>query len=72
MNLKYAYVSKETFPDGEISVMAQKSDGEIIFGFRTRDYWGWKEQARRWLPPQYVFVYKNDNYGKLMEKHGRL
>lgn len=63
--MKYAYITKETFTDGEIAVEARTADGALIFGFRTRDYWGWQERARSWTPSRIVPVFQANRPAEL-------
>lgn len=46
--MEYAYITNKTFSGGEIAVEARAADGALLFGFRTRNYWGWRDQARAW------------------------
>ena len=46
--MEYAYITNRTFSCGEIAVEARTADGSLLFGFRTRDYFGWRDQARAW------------------------
>lgn len=52
MTIKFAYITKTRFPCGEISVQAHTAMGRLVFGFRTRDAWGWQEKARTWAGTQ--------------------
>jgi len=56
--MKYAYITNHTFSDGEIAVEAKTASGSLLFGFRTRDYWGWRNQARVYTPASFVPVFQ--------------
>jgi len=56
--MEYAYITNKTFADGEIAVEARTAEGALLFGFRTRDYWGWRNQARAWTPSGRVPVFQ--------------
>lgn len=56
--MKYAYITKTIFSDGEIAVQARNAEGRLLFGFRTRDYFGWRNQARAWTPLGMVPVFQ--------------
>lgn len=56
--MKYAYITKKNFSDGEIAVQARTAEGALLFGFRTRDYFGWRNQARDWTPASFIPVFQ--------------
>jgi len=58
--MKNLYITHRTFPDGEISVQGRTSKGELKFGFRTSDYFGWKDKARDWTPQNYMPVFQDN------------
>jgi len=63
--MKYAYITNTTFLDGEIAVEARAADGTLLFGFRTRNYWGWKDKARGWTPQEYIPVFQANRPAEL-------
>ncbi|GEM_PF-3488829 len=56
--MEYAYITDNTFSDGEIAVEARTADGALLFGFRTRDYFGWRNKARDYTPASFVPVFQ--------------
>lgn len=57
MELNYAYITTKQFPDGEFVVSGRKADGSLLFGFRTRDYWGIRQKAALYTPSSYIPVW---------------
>lgn len=64
--MKYLYITKQTFSDGEIAVQARTNEGALIFGFRTRDYFGWRNQARDWTPASFIPVFQASPLAKVL------
>lgn len=60
------FITHTTFPDGEISVQGKTEDGSLKFGFRTRDYFGWRDKAREWTGGKYMPVFLSNKEGKLI------
>lgn len=58
--MEYAYITNKTFPDGEIAVEARTAEGALLFGFRTRDFFGWRDRARDWTPTGCVPVFQSN------------
>lgn len=56
--MRYAYITNNIFSDGEIAVEARAADGALLFGFRTRDYFGWRNRAREYTPSSFVPVFQ--------------
>jgi len=65
--MKYAYITHKTFSDGEIAVQALSASGNLLFGFRTRDYWGWRDRARDWTPSGRIPVFQANRPARLLK-----
>ena len=63
--MKYAYITNNILSDGEIVVTARREDGSLIFGFRTRNYFGWRAQAHAWTPTGRVPVFQANKPAEL-------
>lgn len=51
------YITCKTFPDGEMIVEGHTKGRDLVFGFRTREYWNWQKKARDYTPPKYIAVF---------------
>lgn len=65
--MKYAYITNKTFSDGEIAVEGRAADGTLLFGFRTRDYFGWRNKARDYTPSSRVPVFQSNRPAEVRE-----
>lgn len=57
MDIKYCYVTKHKFSNGEYQVEGHSANGSLIFGFRTFDSITIQEQARFYTPKSYIPVF---------------
>lgn len=52
------YITHRILVNGEVLVRAVDDNDCLIFGFRTRDYSGWMEQAKAWTPHTKIPVFQ--------------
>ena len=61
MEIKYCYITKTEFSPSfglqEYQVEGRDAAGHLLFGFRTSDFLGWKEKARRYTPRGYIAAF---------------
>jgi hypothetical protein len=59
MEIKYCYITKTEFTNPvavspEFQVEGHDAGGRLLFGFRTSDYFGWRDAARAYTPGKYI------------------